>query len=928
MEHNGAEALVKGLDGAAIEPASASSSSKSPRRAQRSQSTRVGRSVKRMLSSPDIDPFDAVTWERRTCSITNDTGGVVFEQQNVEVPSNWSQMAASVVASKYLHGAPGSPERETGVRALVSRVVNTITAWGTRDGYFSASSDAAIFRDELSHLMLHQMAAFNSPVWFNVGVQERPQCSACFILSVDDTLDSLLNLQTLESRIFKYGSGTGSNFSKVRSSRERLSGGGVPSGPLSFMRAFDSWAGIIKSGGKTRRAAKMLILNSDHPDIMDFITAKSSEERKAWALIESGYDGGFAIRGGAYDSVGFQNANLSVRVTDDFMQAAVSDREWSTRLVKSGEPCERLRARDVLRAIADATHLCGDPGLQFDTTINRWHTVPRSGRINSSNPCSEYMSLDDSACNLSSINLLKFYGDDGAFAVEAFEHAVDIMLTAQEILIDNSSYPSDAIQRCAHDFRQLGLGYTNLGALLLRQGLPYDSDEGRAWAAAITSLMTGASYRTSALLAKARGPFAGYQQNVREMDQVIAMHQAAADGIPDQAIPPALARRARTVWGEARALGAEWGYRNSQTTVLAPTGTISFMMDCDTTGIEPELALIKYKKLSDGGMLRMVNHSVSEALRRLGYADAAVKEITAHVEKEGSVEGAPHLKTEHLPVFDCALKPAKGSRVISYHGHLAMMAAVQPFLSGAISKTVNLPSETTPEEIYNTYVEAWRMGIKAVALYRDGSKRTQPLNVSKEGTKAAGTGEVGNAVDAAPGPVRRRLPDERPAITHRFSVGGMEGYLTVGLFDDARPGEIFLVVAKEGSTLSGLMDAFATSVSLALQYGVPIKALVRKFSHLRFEPAGFTGNPEIPVAKSIIDYVFRWLGSKFLTKSEQREIGLLATPESSTSAVTHGTNATVISDDAPPCSGCGSALMVRQGSCYVCLNCGSQGGCG
>ncbi|WKZ57407.1 MAG: vitamin B12-dependent ribonucleotide reductase [Bdellovibrionota bacterium] len=885
-----------------------------PRTRRRQVGTR-GRHVDRCFTQPGVDPFEAITWELRDCSITNDTGQTVFTQRQVEVPSSWSHMASAVVASKYLHGAPRSPQRENGVRALVGRVVRTIRDWGEKDGYFHSKGDAEVFANELSHILLHQIAAFNSPVWFNVGIQERPQCSACFILSVDDTLDSLLSLQTLESKIFKYGSGTGTNFSSIRSSRERLSGGGVPSGPISFMRAFDSWAGIIKSGGKTRRAAKMMILNADHPDIMEFISCKTTEEKKAWALIDAGYDGSFAVRGGAYDSIGFQNANLSVRVNDEFMRAVEEGANYTTYTVKDRTPCEELSARKVLEAISEATHACGDPGLQFDTTINAWHTVPQSGRINSSNPCSEYMSLDNSACNLSSINLLKFLSTDGDFDTKRFEHTVDIMLLAQDILVDRSSYPSEAIGRCASQFRQLGLGYTNLGALLMRLGLPYDSDAGRAWAAAITSLMTGRAYSASAELAAALEPFAGYAMNRTDMAKVMEKHWRAAQRIDVTVLPAALQTRSRDVWDEAKARGERSGYRNSQVTVLAPTGTISFMMDCDTTGIEPELALVKYKKLSDGGMIKLVNQSVVDALKRLEYSQDQISSIVSHIEATGTIEGAEALRSVDLAVFDCALKPAVGSRVIGYQGHLAMMAAVQPFISGAISKTVNLPEATTVDEIFNIYLDAWRKGLKAVALYRDGSKRTQPLNVRREAKVTAL-------------PVRRRLPEERPALTHRFTVGGLEGYLTVGLFDDQSPGEIFLVVAKEGSTLSGMMDAFATSVSMALQYGVPLVALVKKFSHMRFEPAGMTGNKDVPIAKSIIDYVFRWMGLRFLSPAERESIGLHSVREAHDDVKPAIATGVVISEDAPPCSSCGSGLMVRQGSCYVCLNCGSQGGCG
>ena len=898
-----------------------SSGGVTPRASMRDPSPRGYRFERRFTSSA-VRPLDAVEWEHRDCVIANEHGVALFTQRGVEAPKSWSQMATTVVASKYLHGAPGSSERESGVRALIERVMRTITEWGRKDRYFRSEDDAAVFGDELTHVLVHQRAAFNSPVWFNVGVRPQPQCSACFIISVDDSLDSLLSLQTLESRIFKYGSGSGTNFSTIRSAKETLKGGGVPSGPISFMRAFDAWAGIIKSGGKTRRAAKMLILNADHPDIMDFITCKPEEEKKAWALMDAGYDGSFAARGGAYDSISFQNANLSVRVSDEFMRAVENNGEYALKNVRDGSERERLSARAVLRAIAEATHACGDPGMQFDTTINAWHTVPRSGRINASNPCSEYMSLDNSACNLASINLLKFLLPTGEFDVESFSHTVELLICAQDILIDNSSYPSEAIGRCAREFRQLGLGFTNLGAVLMQLGVAYDSTAGRAWAAAITSLMTAVAYRTSARCAEHMGAFRGYKKNRAAMLDVVRRHRTAAAALKGDAGLTEVLSAGLSAWDDALACGGEHGFRNSQVTVLAPTGTISFMMDCDTTGIEPELALVKYKKLADGGMMKIVNQSVATALERLGYSKDAICAIVTHIEKTGTIEGAPEMNDAHLSVFDCALKPAAGTRVISYQGHLAMMAAVQPFLSGAISKTVNLPSETSDDEIFEIYRTAWKSGLKAVALYRDGSKRTQPLNVKEKSA----------SVPAAPAPVRRRLPNERPSITHRFTVGGFEGYLTVGLYEDKTPGEIFLVVAKEGSTLSGLMDAFATSVSLALQYGVPLAALVKKFSHMRFEPAGFTGNKDIPVARSIIDYVFRWLGFRFLSAEDRAAIGLLNHDEGSANAAPPSAGSeiasTVMAPDAPPCSNCGSSMMVRQGSCYVCLNCGSQGGCG
>lgn len=898
-----------------------------------------GVTIQAYFSSPWGSPYDHIDWEKRDCSISNERGEVVFEQKGVEVPRFWSQMAANVVVSKYFRGQIGTPSRESSVRTLVDRVVNTITDWGVADGYFATPEDAATFRAELAYLLLNQYSSFNSPVWFNVGLNEKPQCSACFIVAVDDTLESLLELQTIEARLFKYGSGTGSNLSTIRSSKERLSGGGVPSGPVSFMRGFDAWAGIVKSGGKTRRAAKMQILNVTHPDIKEFITAKSEEEKKAWALIEQGYNGGFAVPGGAYDSVAFQNANLSVRATDEFMQAAVDGCSYETRRVSDGAACEQLDARAILRLIAEGTHLCGDPGMQFDTTINNWHTCPNSGRINASNPCSEYMHVDNSACNLSSLNLLRFLDDTGSFNCDAFQQAIRIMTVAQDIVVDRSSYPTKKIEQSAHNFRQLGLGYANLGALLMNLGLPYDSDEGRELAAAITALMTGQAYLTSAKLAEGRGSFSAFKKNRSAMLRVIGMHRdCVGKAARSRESVSRILDCAQSVWDEAVELGTEHGFRNAQTTVLAPTGTISFMMDCDTTGIEPDIALVKYKKLVGGGMLKLVNNSVPRALRVLGYSEPEIQAISDYIAATDCIEGAPGLDPQDLPVFDCAFKAARGTRVIQPRGHLLMMAAVQPFLSGAISKTVNLPKETTVDEISSIYIEAWKLGLKAVALYRDGSKRTQPLTTSQGSTESA---------KAAP--VRRRLPDERQAITHKFQVGGLEGYLTVGLYDDGSPGEIFLVVAKEGSTLSGMMDAFATSVSMALQYGVPLTALVKKFSYMRFDPSGFTGNKLVPMAHSVVDYVFRWMAHKFLTSAQIAALGLGATKSANETApkpaivdIEHadatrdgghhpGSNTALAfknSEDAPPCLNCGSNLMVRQAGCYVCLNCGAQGGCG
>ncbi|HEY2941067.1 MAG TPA: vitamin B12-dependent ribonucleotide reductase [Vicinamibacteria bacterium] len=890
---------------------------------------RAALSFRRYFTRPGRSPFDELLWETRSAVINDERGQPVFEQHGIEVPTTWSQTATNIVASKYFRGLLGSPERESSVRQLIARVVDTIAAWAERQGYFATADDVKSFSDELTHLLVNQKAAFNSPVWFNVGIEKHPQASACFINSVNDTMESILGLAKTEGMLFKFGSGTGSNLSSIRSSREPLAGGGTASGPVSFMRGYDAFAGVIKSGGKTRRAAKMVILNADHPDVEEFITCKADEEKKAWALIEAGYEGAFNVKGGAYDSVFFQNANHSVRVTDEFMRAVEEDKEWRTRYVLTGDTCQTYRARDLMQRMAQAAWQCGDPGLQYDTTINDWHTVPNSGRINASNPCSEYMHLDDTACNLSSLNLMKFRKEDGELDTEAFKAACRTMITAQEILVDNASYPTPAIDRNSHDYRPLGLGYANLGVLLMDRGLPYDSDAGRAFAAAITALMHGEAYAQSARVASAMGPFAGYAKNAEPMLRVIDKHRQHAHMIDSTLVPKDLMREVLTVWDEAYALGAQHGYRNSQVTVLAPTGTIGFMMDCDTTGIEPDIALVKYKKLVGGGVMKIVNQSVPGVLRKLGYAPAQVDEIVRHIDEKETIEGAPHLKEEHLAVFDCAFPPAGGERSIPYMGHIKMMSAVQPFLSGAISKTVNMPADSTPEDITSAYVESWRRGLKAVAVYRDGCKRSQPLSTSKAEAKEA---EAVPAADARP--ARRKLPDERRAITHKFSIAGHEGYITVGMYDDGKPGEIFLVMAKEGSTISGLMDAFATSISMSLQYGVPLETLVEKFSHVRFEPSGFTKNPEIPYAKSITDYIFRWLASKFLSAEHQEAVGVqtvagaakteAAPPAPSKSAASGSTYRSQA--DAPSCHYCG-AIMTRNGSCYRCSNCGSTSGC-
>jgi ribonucleoside-diphosphate reductase alpha chain len=738
--------------------------------------------------------------------------------------------------------------------------------------------------------------------------------------------------------LFKYGSGTGSNLSSLRSSRERLAGGGTASGPVSFMKGFDAFAGVIKSGGKTRRAAKMVILDADHPDIVDFVRCKEIEERKAWALIDAGYEGGFNVPGGAYDSIAYQNANHSVRVTDEFMQAVAEDAEWTTRAVTDGGPMDTMPARDLMRMIAESTWVCGDPGMQYDTTINDWHTCATTGRINASNPCSEYMFLDDTACNLASLNLMKFYDADRGFDVESFKRACEVVITAQEIIVDSASYPTAAIERNSHAFRPLGLGYANLGALLMARGLPYDSDSGRDYSAAITALMSGAAYAQSARIAAAMGPFAGYEENREPMLRVMRKHRDAVKRIDAAHVPLDLLQAAKRSWDEVVETGERDGLRNSQISVLAPTGTIAFMMDCDTTGVEPDIALVKYKKLVGGGLIKIVNNTVPLALKRLGYDKDEVRAIVEHIDEHDTIEGAVQLKPEHLPVFDCAFKPAKGSRSIHYMGHLKMLAAVQPFISGAISKTINMPEDSTVDEIQLAYMEGWRLGLKAVAIYRDNCKRSQPLSTKREGVPAAIAAAEVPAGALLAG--RHKLPDERRALTHKFSINGHEGYITVGLYDDGQPGEIFLVMAKEGSTISGLMDAFATSISLALQYGVPLKALVEKFSHTRFEPSGFTKNPEIPIAKSITDYIFRWLGSKFLSTEEKHALGIilrdetgqpLSSPSPAPAPWAPRGESTVkftvdLGADAPSCHECG-AIMVRNGACYKCNNCGSTSGC-
>jgi ribonucleoside-diphosphate reductase alpha chain len=898
-----------------------------------------GLRIERRFTKAGIHPYDEVRWEQRTASIANEKGELVFEQKDCEVPAFWSQMATNVVVSKYFRGPLGTPRREVSVRQMISRVVDTITGWGREGGYFATDADAEAFSDELCHLILHQKMSFNSPVWFNLGVPGRtPQASACFIQSVDDSMESILNLAKSEGMLFKGGSGTGSNLSAIRSSQEQLAGGGTASGPVSFMKGFDAFAGVIKSGGTTRRAAKMVILNADHPDVESFITCKVTEERKAWALIDAGYDGAFT--GEAYGSVFFQNSNNSVRVTDEFMRAVDEDRDWHLRAVTDASRIlKTVKARELLRLMAESAWQCGDPGIQYDTTINDWHTSSNSGRINASNPCSEYMFLDDSACNLASINVLRFLNEDGSFAIDDYRHAVQLTVTAQEIVVSPASYPTDKIGKNSEAFRPLGLGYANLGALLMAKGIPYDSPKGRDLAACLTAILTGEGYAQSARIAREVGPFDGYAVNRQPMLRVMAKHREAAYAIPSSTVDADLLAAARATWDEAHELGARHGYRNAQISVIAPTGTISFMLDCDTTGVEPDIALVKYKKLVGGGMLKIVNNTVPAALKHLGYGEGEVVDIVAFIDANDTIEGSPKLRDDDLPVFDCAFTPRNGKRSIAWQGHVRMMAAVQPFVSGAISKTVNMPNESTVEDVEKAYIDGWRMGLKALAIYRDGSKRSQPLATSMDKT----TGEKVRIVER---PLRRKLPAERQALTHRFEVGGHEGYITVGLYEDGTPGEIFVKMAKEGSTVSGLTDSFAIAVSFALQYGVPLDFLVNKFAHMRFEPQGFTRNPEIPIAKSIVDYIFRWLGSRFLSAEKQTEIGIIhrdAEETETTPAVEGPANAAQVlmslgldpisptstfqnQADAPSCSECGS-LMVRSGSCYKCHNCGATSGC-
>lgn len=866
------------------------------------------------------NPCDSIKWEKRTAKIAKANGEVVFEQKDIEVPEFWSQTATDIVASKYFRGRLETPQRETSARQMVDRVAKTITGWGFKDGYFATEYDAENFKQDLEFLLINQKAAFNSPVWFNIGVHEKPQCSACFILSLEDNMGSIFEWYREEGWIFKFGSGAGINVSTLRSSKESLSLGGKSSGPVSFMKGADGVANSIRSGGTTRRAAKMVVLNAGHPDIEDFIICKMMAENMVKALETAGFKN--SLEGGVFDPytmIPYQNANNSVRVTDEFMHRVEMDEIWELKSVTTGEVIETIKARELMDMIADVAWHCADPGMQFDTVINNWHTCPKSGRINASNPCSEYMHLDDSACNLASLNLIKFLNDDGTFDIANFKKAVDTMILAQEIIVGNSSYPTEKITANALAFRELGLGYANLGSLLMSGGLPYDSDSGRAMAAAITSIMTGEAYYMSARIASVIGPFSGYDLNRGSMLEVIKKHKLMAETLNYDFGPVShLMEESKRVWQMALALGQKFGFRNSQATVLAPTGTIAFLMDCDTTGIEPELALVKYKKLVGGGTLKLVNNQVSAALAKLGYNEAQINQIKNYILEKETIEGAPHLKDEHLHIFDCSFKAQSGSRSIHYMGHIKMMSAVQPFISGAISKTVNLPNNATVEDIRDAFIQSWKLGLKAVAVYRDGCKSIQPLTTS--------AGQDEKSKKNISGYTRKKLPDERNAITHKFSVGGHEGYLTVGLYPDGTPGETFIVIAKEGSTVSGLIDVIATCISVALQSGVPLKVLVKKFKDMRFEPAGITGNPEIRFAASIPDYIFRWLGKRFLSKEDQEEI--FGTPndhenvsiDNQTKVISQGR----INIDAPTCY-CGT-IMRRAGSCYACPSCANTTG--
>jgi ribonucleoside-diphosphate reductase alpha chain len=895
--------------------------------------------VRRYFTISGRDPFDEIEWEQRDAYIPG-KDKPAFDQKGVEFPKFWSQTATNIVAQKYFRGRMSSPEREHSVRQMIGRIVSTTSRWGREGGYFADEEEAQTFGDELKAILVNQMAAFNSPVWFNVGFEEKPQCSACFILSIEDSMDSILDWIRREGIIFRGGSGSGVNLSRLRSSKEQLSKGGHASGPVSFMRGADASAGTIKSGGKTRRAAKMVVLDVDHPDILEFVWCKAREEEKARVLEAAGYD--MSLDSPDWGSIQYQNANNSVRVSDAFMDAVEAGSDWNLTARVDGSVVDTVKARELLHQIADAAWRCADPGLQYDTTINAWHTLPNTGRINASNPCSEYMSIDDSACNLASLNLMKFRREDGELDVEAFEHACDVIFLAQEILVGNSSYPTPEIERNAKAYRQLGLGYANLGALLMARGLPYDSEEGRAYAAAITALMTGRAYRKSAEIASRMGPFAGYRPNAAAMIGVIAKHRAAVGNIAEsQTVPADLLGAARRAWDDALDLGEVHGYRNAQATVLAPTGTISFMMDCDTTGVEPDFSLVKSKKLVGGGEITIVNKTVPLGLEKLGYAPNEVDEVVAFIDERNTVVGAPYVKTEHYPVFDCAI----GERAVHYGGHVKMMGAIQPFISGAISKTVNMPEAVTIDDVAQVYVDAWKLGVKAIAIYRDNCKVAQPLS----GKGSGNVGDKGQAMltpagaAAVAAPKRRRLPDDRTEVGRKFRVGEYEGYIHVGLFEDGTPGDIFVDIAKEGTTLAGLMNSFMIAVSLGLQYGVPLEVYVSKFAHMRFEPSGMTNDPDIRTAKSIVDYVFRWMGKKFLSVDQQEEIGILSPEVRARLSAAYAAGAPEVPafdapspgqtalfnahEDAIECSRCGGR-MVRAGTCYTCRDCGTSTGCG
>src|SRR4051812_36372112 len=928
--------------------------------------------VERRYTEAGVHPFEAIDWEIRD-AVIGDPEKPAFEQRGVEFPKSWSQNATNIVAQKYFRGQMGSPERESSVKQMVGRVAGTIAGWGRELGYFSSDEDADAFEMELTHILVNQIAAFNSPVWFNVGFEEQPQCSACFILSVQDELESILAWNTKEGKIFRGGSGSGINLSNIPGSMEPLAKGGLARGPVSFMRGADAWAGTIKSGGKTRRAAKMVVLDIDHPDVLDFIWCKAREEEKAAALRDAGFD--MRLDSEAFASIQYQNANNSVRVTDEFMKAVDRGGKWHTLARTTGQPVDEYDARDLMRQLGEAAWRCADPGVQYDTIINEWHTCPNSGRINASNPCSEYMHVDDSACNLASINLMKFRKDDGTFDTEAFEHVVDVMLLAQEIVVTPSSYPTEEIGENARKFRQLGLGYANLGALLMSNGMPYDSDEGRAVAAAITALMTGRAYRKSAEIAAAVGPYEEYEKNRIPHNRVMEKHRAASYEIGGTLMDEDLMAAGRKGWGDAGELGDKHGYRNAQATVLAPTGTISFLMDCDTTGIEPDFSLVKFKELVGGGNMTIVNKTVPLALETLGYTKSEIDQIEAYINEHGTIVEAPGLKEEHLPVFDVAA----GERAIHHMGHIKMMSAVQPFISGAISKTVNMPNEVTVDDIADAYIQGWKLGLKALAIYRDGSKTAQALSTNTKKDDPVKSPAEAQAEGADPRPVRRRMPKERQSITHKFSVGGHEGYITAGMYEDGTVGEIFLTdVGKEGSTIKGMMNAFATAMSIGLQYGVPLETFVEKFAFMRFEPEGYTGNPEVPFAKSMPDYIVRWMAARFCDTDVHEQMGIL-TPEvralkAAQEALMRGDTAGPAATDAsdapaangngsakaeangaatpvpaaealtvdapmaapaklvgldlgPACAQCGG-MMQRTGSCYTCSSCGNNTGCG